>query len=88
MAFTLMIDKHPEALKVLKNIQAERLERGKEISQHGAVIYAINQYENYRRLIDDKNVIIKQMESELSRLRELTKTTGHLKNLLNQIPTP
>lgn len=88
MAFTLKIQNHPEALQVLKDIQAERLQRGKEISQHGAVIYAINQYANYRRLIDDKNSAIKAMEAELHHLRKLHETTANLKNLLNEIPTP
>lgn len=87
MAFTLMIEKHKEALQVLKNIQAERLAKGKEISQHGAVIYAINQYDNYRLLIDDKNKLIEQQQVELTRLRELTKAYNNFKNALNSVTT-
>jgi flagellar biosynthesis chaperone FliJ len=85
MAFTFRIEQYPDTLKILHDIQKERQERGKNISLHGSVILAINQYENYRKLIADKNKVIEQQDKELQRLREITKSIDTLKKAINYL---
>jgi hypothetical protein len=85
MAFTLVIEKHPEALKIIKDFIVSAKKEGRIISQHQAVILSIVTAKTNKELLEDARAKIVKLEAEIKRLKPYEDVTKNFKQIMQQV---
>jgi len=85
MAFTLVIEKHEQALKIINEFREAEKKEGRIISQHHAVILSIVSAKTNRELLEDARKKIDKLEAEVKRLKPYEEITKNFKNIMQQV---
>jgi 16S rRNA G966 N2-methylase RsmD len=85
MAFTLVIEKHPEALNIIKEFIASAKKEGRIISQHQAVILSIVTAKTNKELLEHERYKNQTLQAEVKRLKEIEAATTNFKKIMQSL---